>query len=197
VVLRSRTVRLAQVAATATPQARGPGMTGFEHRRRTGRGYFMDRAAIEAKRPNRFTDALRGVPGLRVQPGPSGEMVPAFTGAAPASILGSPSAGGRQIVSNVPTPSMAGAAPGSDSDAMPESAGSNADCQVQYYVDGHLQNVASSSARGPNREALIIDQLVDVRQVEAVEVYRSASTAPAEYKRLGADCGIIVIWLRR
>lgn len=200
VTLRSRTVRLAQVEATATPAARGPGMGGFENRRRTGRGTYLDRAAIEAKRPLRFTDVLRGVPGLRLQPGPGGTNVPVFAGASPASIVGTPSATGTQIISNAPPTTMAQPAPGmtDGGDALPASAGSNSNCQVHYYVDGQLQSVAGSTGRyTPNRETVMIDQLVDVRTVEAVEIYRSSSTAPAEYKRLGADCGVIVIWTRR
>ncbi len=39
---------------------------GFYDRREAGRGVFVDRAEIEARRPTRITDLLRGRAGLRV-----------------------------------------------------------------------------------------------------------------------------------
>ena len=45
-------------------------MLGFDMRRREGNGYFFNREEIEDKTPVRFSDILRGVPGLRVTPDP-------------------------------------------------------------------------------------------------------------------------------
>ncbi len=49
----------------------GP-MRGFEERRRTRPGYFLDREEIEARLPHNFSDLFRMVPGARVIPGQFG-----------------------------------------------------------------------------------------------------------------------------
>ena len=60
------------------------------------------------------------------------------------------------------------------------------DCPVQYYLDGvsYLPDFAGV----PN----------DVRpdEVEGIEVYRRLSEVPVEYRRRGAECGVVLIWLR-
>ncbi|HEX8905524.1 MAG TPA: Plug domain-containing protein, partial [Longimicrobiaceae bacterium] len=60
------------------------------------------------------------------------------------------------------------------------------DCPVQYYLDGvtYLPDYAGV----PN----------DVRpdEVEGIEVYRRLSEVPVEYRRPGADCGVVLIWLK-
>lgn len=39
--------------------------------------------------------------------------------------------------------------------------------------------------------------LIDVSQLEAIEVYRSASEIPIEFSGPTAACGVIVLWTRR
>jgi hypothetical protein len=60
------------------------------------------------------------------------------------------------------------------------------DCPVQYYLDGvsYLPDYAGV----PN----------DVRpdEVEGIEVYRRLSEVPVEYRRPGAECGVVLIWLK-
>ena len=60
------------------------------------------------------------------------------------------------------------------------------DCPVQYYLDG--VSYQPDFAGVPN----------DVRpdEVEGIEVYRRLSEVPVEYRRRGAECGVVLIWLR-
>ena len=57
---------------------------------------------------------------------------------------------------------------------------------MQYYLDGvsYLPDYAGV----PN----------DVRpdEVEGIEVYRRLSEVPVEYRRPGAECGVVLIWLK-
>ncbi|HEX8242275.1 MAG TPA: TonB-dependent receptor plug domain-containing protein [Longimicrobium sp.] len=60
------------------------------------------------------------------------------------------------------------------------------DCPVQYYLDG--VSYQPDYAGVPN----------DVRpdEVEGIEVYRRLSEVPVEFRRPGAECGVVVIWLK-
>ncbi|HSU15313.1 TonB-dependent receptor plug domain-containing protein [Longimicrobium sp.] len=60
------------------------------------------------------------------------------------------------------------------------------DCPVQYYLDG--VSYQPDFAGVPN----------DVRpdEVEGIEVYRRLSEVPVEFRRPGAECGVVVIWLK-
>lgn len=60
------------------------------------------------------------------------------------------------------------------------------DCPVQYYLDG--VSYMPDFAGVPN----------DVRpdEVEGIEVYRRLSEVPVEYRRRGAECGVVLIWLK-
>jgi hypothetical protein len=60
------------------------------------------------------------------------------------------------------------------------------DCPVQYYLDG--VSYQPDVAGVPN----------DVRpdEVEGIEVYRRLSEVPVEYRRRGAECGVVLIWLK-
>ena len=56
-------------------------------------------------------------------------------------------------------------------------------CVVQLYVDGHPYPNGNVDDFSPN-------------VVEGVEVYRSASEVPAEFRTRDASCGVISIWTR-
>ena len=60
------------------------------------------------------------------------------------------------------------------------------DCPVQYYLDG--VSYQPDFAGVPN----------DVRpdEVEGIEVYRRLSEVPVQYRRRGAECGVVLIWLK-
>lgn len=60
------------------------------------------------------------------------------------------------------------------------------ECPVQYYLDGN--SWLPDDAGVPN------DVLPD--EVEGIEVYRRISEVPVAFRRPGAECGVVLIWLR-
>jgi len=58
-----------------------------------------------------------------------------------------------------------------------------ASCTVQIYVDGHPYPNGNVDDFSP-------------RNVEGVEVYKSASEIPADFRARDASCGVIAIWTR-
>jgi hypothetical protein len=66
--------------------------------------------------------------------------------------------------------------------------GAHARCIPNLYVDGQLVRLDSE---------LTIDQLVTGKNVAAVEVYTSPSSAPGEFPaQVNPFCGVVVIWTR-
>jgi hypothetical protein len=59
---------------------------GFERRKRSGGGYYLGPEQIARMKPNRLTDILRTVPGLRIDYGSQGETVSSSRG--PSGIMG-------------------------------------------------------------------------------------------------------------
>jgi hypothetical protein len=70
VVLALVPVPLPAVQVEAEPAALLPAMRGFEERRTQGYGHFFTRQEITRMQPRVFTDVLRRVPGVQVQPVP-------------------------------------------------------------------------------------------------------------------------------
>ena len=54
---------------------------GFTQRQKSGMGYYLTPEQIQRMRPNRLTDVLRQVPGLRISYSPLGEVVSGSRGA--------------------------------------------------------------------------------------------------------------------
>lgn len=81
VKLETEPVPLTPVEVTAEP-AVAPLLRGFYERRARGGGFFFTREEIQLLKPSLFTDVLRRVPGVRLQPvrGPSGNSYQAVTG---------------------------------------------------------------------------------------------------------------------
>jgi len=81
VKLETEPVPLNPVEVTAEP-AVAPLLRGFYERRARGGGFFFTREEIQLLKPSLFTDVLRRVPGVRLQPvrGPSGNSYQAVTG---------------------------------------------------------------------------------------------------------------------
>jgi len=64
-------------------------------------------------------------------------------------------------------------------------------CYAQLFVDGQRVFGTDHATAPPNIDEYRLDQL------EAIEVYASASTTPARYNALGAVCGTVALWRRR
>lgn len=65
--------------------------------------------------------------------------------------------------------------------------GQRGDCPVQYYLEGVSWE--------PDAPGVLGD---DIRpnEVEGVEIYRRLSEVPAEYRKPGSECGVVLIWLK-
>jgi len=166
---------------------RGAGaLDGFERRRRGGRGIFLSREDVGRRHAARLEDLFRGIPGLQV----------VHEGAADRVVM----PGQRPLRAGA---EMHGAAPRGDRprdghetrdardvgearEPLPPAQGGDT-CAVQFYVDG---------AYTPTDDGRVSDR-VRLEDVEAVEVYRGPSELPPEFRRPGADCGVIVVWTRR
>jgi hypothetical protein len=61
-------VPLDPVEVTGRPPARLPAMQGFEERRARAQGHFFNREEIVRMQARRFTDVLRRIPGVQIQP---------------------------------------------------------------------------------------------------------------------------------
>ncbi|MDB4949136.1 MAG: hypothetical protein JWM27_1785, partial [Gemmatimonadetes bacterium] len=62
----------------------------------------------------------------------------------------------------------------------------DADCAPALFVDGQPApgGIADLNSVAPP-------------EIEGIEVYARAATAPAQYKRLNSDCAIILVWTRQ
>jgi hypothetical protein len=60
-------------------------------------------------------------------------------------------------------------------------------CAPAFYIDGiHVRMLG-----------LTIDDLVQPRALEGIEIYRSAADAPVEYTGVRGGCGVLLLWTRR
>jgi hypothetical protein len=163
---------------TAEAPAGQGALAGFERRRQSGRGVYLARADVERRHAVRLADLFRGMAGVQVLQDPAGERV-VMTGARGARF--SDQMQMRPTTDSLTTaPSRPGANVGRT--AEPEAPA----CSVQLFVDGTY----TATDRGH------LSNEVEPGDVEAVEVYRSAAETPAEFRRQGATCGVIVIWTR-
>jgi carboxypeptidase family protein/TonB-dependent receptor-like protein len=65
---------LTEMRVTATRE-RGLSDVGFSDRKRSGMGYYLDSDQLKNRQTTQFSDMLRTVPGIRVQPGGNGTNV--------------------------------------------------------------------------------------------------------------------------
>lgn len=135
-------VRLRDLTVVTDKPSLNP-MFGFDLRRREGNGHFLTRNEIEDKAPLRFSDVLRGVPGLRVKPDPHyfGNTVEAV-----------------------------------------RTGGFN-NCVPFLFLDGMLMDAT-----------VRLDNVVNWRYVEGVEVYVGPAQIPPRFNVTGSACAVIVVW---
>ena len=60
-------------------------------------------------------------------------------------------------------------------------------CPPLYYIDGRYMG---------NADAVQIDVVLTIDQIEGVEAYNSAAGMPTFFNRAGAMCGVIAFWTR-
>lgn len=61
-------------------------------------------------------------------------------------------------------------------------------CPMQVFLDGR---------RATRDREILIDDLVNPRDVEAIEIFRGLATIPPEFLTPDARCGVVAIWTRR
>lgn len=70
--------------------------------------------------------------------------------------------------------------------AVPSLGSREADCAIQYFLDG--------TPIQPSNGVVGLD--VSLREIEGIEIYRRATGVPAKYQRRNNSCGVILIWRR-
>lgn len=70
-----------------------------------------------------------------------------------------------------------------------------AGCAATVYLDGQRLNRLSTAANDP-AGAPMVDELIPVTGVSAVEVYPRGSSAPPKYQSLNGTCAVVVIWTK-
>jgi hypothetical protein len=163
VVLEPDPVAIAPVEVAAERTSRALVSNGFNARRATSNGEFLDREAIDRVGHGRSTvsSVLRTVQGLRLEIAPFGR--------------------GFIVTSGRPNPGIG-----------------ERHCYAQIIVD----NVPQQPVRiAPGQVAVVIDGVVSLDEVEAIEWYRGPSQTPVQFnttgtRNSGAACGTLVIWTR-
>jgi Carboxypeptidase regulatory-like domain/TonB-dependent Receptor Plug Domain len=177
--LRPEAITLSELNVTADASVRFLRSIGFYDRAKSDFGHFITRDQIDTRRPQQMSDLLRGIPGVTVIPAAAG------AGQMHVNLRGSRlSEGGPcdpRIFIDGLIASRGGSGPKTVNGMTPE---------------GILDDPSATDPRDPGPT---INDLVTPREIEAVEVYRSASQIPAQFGGAGADtrCGVIVVWTRR
>ncbi|MEJ2185341.1 MAG: TonB-dependent receptor plug domain-containing protein [Gemmatimonadota bacterium] len=128
-------------------------LANFRDRLVHGHGHYFTRTDIEKRNPNRVTDMLAELPGVRLQ---------------------SSGRGLHRVVRMARTEAT--------------------NCPTQIWVDGFLIN--PQGALAPGVDDYTIDDIVQPKDVEGIEVYSGLSTVPAEFLNRWAQCGVVAIWTR-
>lgn len=64
-------------------------------------------------------------------------------------------------------------------------------CFPRVFLDGVLVRLETTSA-----PTLTLDDVANPDEIEAIEIYRSASQVPAQFGGAGSSCGVVLIWTR-
>ncbi len=170
---------------------------GFYDRLKRGQGLYVTRADLERTKPSRFVDVFRGVAGIRLISAPGGEKLQ-MAGTSPLrfNLKGRT---GTEItrselnsmrVNEGSTRGSQGCAIGdaaAPGDTIASARDAIGDCPVLYYLDG--------IAFQPTWNGIISNE-VPVNSLEGIEIYRRMSEVPGQFRRAGADCGVVLIWTR-
>ena len=172
-------------------------LAGFRQRMHAGFGHFITRADIEKRAPLRFTDLLRGIPGVTIERSGSFDyrLVPSFPGSLCAGAV--VYVDGHQVVratgkagENAPSTATVQQADTSSGGGQgsPTTAG-NPD--TQGLASEQTSFVAGG--RMTDNDFVSINDLVWLENVVGVEIYSSGLFAPAEFS--GADdCPRVIVW---
>ena len=135
---------------------------------------FVTPEELDSRPMSRVSDAFRGRRFIKVIPaGPRGSVLQGRAGCAVTVLLdGQPVRGEGKwvepLVSNLPGPAKTG--------------------------QGARPDVSTSGGTFGRSSALIIDDIVNIGSVAAIEMYASANSAPTELMTNWTPCGVVVIW---
>jgi hypothetical protein len=178
IVLPIIPVTLDPVTVTAEINAGLLQRVGFYDRQRADFGQFITREQIESRRASRPTDLLRAIPGVGIVPDPR-------------------SPGKVRLQMRGTHLAQAGAcAPRVFVDGLIAIRGDSRPVgRAGTAKDNEIANPFDGDPRTPEPS---LDDMVNPDQIEAIEVYRSASQVPAEFGGAGifTRCGVVVIWTR-
>ena len=150
-------------------------MAGYDERKARGIGHFFE-GDVFTDGERRLSDVLSGkVPGMAIKRG-TGSRAWASSGRATTNAkCGLCRVDRADIVDNYDAATGAPLA-----------------CYMDTYVDGAMVYSSASSRQMP----LFNLNSIDPRNVKAIEVYTSTSQIPPQFVRMGAGCGVMVIWTR-
>jgi hypothetical protein len=171
--LKMAVARVALEPVTVVARSRrhvSPVLEGFYGRMENGQGRFVTREEIEARRPGRVTDLLRGA-----------NLTSTATRGTGGGTMSRSSSGDRCTMvvwvdgMLISQPSASGGATGGLRSRIGRGGGTP----------------------GASREDQSIDDYVHPNDVEGIEIYRGESDTPAEFITRWVSCGTIVVWTRR
>ncbi len=178
------TVALTREAQALTPvdvTARRAALSfdhGFNARRRMGFGEFVAREDIDARRSPYSTDLLRGLPGVLVTHGRAGNGVRMARNTAACHV--------RYWVDGMLVP---------DDDRLPPNVVATAD--RTHGSSDETGGATTIVLARVNADVPTFDlDMIPPDDIEAIEVYRGPAETPAEFRVMGAPCGVIVVWTR-
>ncbi len=168
------------VTVTAEVNARFLQDVGFYARKRSDFGHFITRDQIESRRASRPTDLLVAIPGVSIQPDPRSP------GKVRLQMRGTHLAQGGACAPRVYLDGLIIIR----GDSRPPSR------RAGTATGGDIEDVFENDPRTPEPS---LDDVVSPDQIQAMEIYRSASQVPAEFGGASAftRCGVVVIWTRR
>ena len=171
-VVLGRAVMLEPVTVTERELERR--LASFEENRHVGLGHFMTRAQIAKFDGMTMTSALSQFATMRLVTGATSGIWVTSTRVTPPPCP--------------PPPQGAGCY---ENHGFYTGGGAPIACYSQVYLDGILMN----GIKEPT-EPFDLTTIAPER-VEAMEYYAGPSETPAQYLRMGSNCGVLVIWTRR
>lgn len=146
---------------------------GLDERRKRNAGHFLTREDVEKQHPQRFTDLLRNVPGLRLVSVPAG---------------GYQVRSGRAVgLSDCPPLLFI------DGVLMTDDPAKESPVGVQPQGDEFART--ASAARDVAPTGTMLDT-IEPEAIEVVEVYTGYASAPVQYSRTNNTCGVILVWTK-
>jgi hypothetical protein len=175
-LVRASTTQLDPVLVNAPTRVATAGRDGFEERRQSGFGKFIDSVALRARESRVLSDVLRELAGVRFidfrEPPSSVVEVRAIDPLTPITRTYETEQTGTRM--HIP---------------------GNPPCFVSVFYDG---TTIFRSERGTRMgKAPDFSRDFSIASLESIEYYRRPSEVPAQFGGANANCGALVLWSRR